>query len=67
MKKSKKLRKIIRSATNGKPGAMYLMGKRCETGKELPLDKTSAEIWMEAAADAGFEPAIKWLEQNRKA
>ena len=66
MKKSKKLRKIIRGAMKGKPGAMYLMGVRCETGKEMPVDGYSAKIWMEAAADAGFKPAAEWLELHKK-
>lgn len=62
MHKSKRMRKIIKSAKMGKPYAMYQLGICYQLGKESELDLNKAAMWMQVAAEAGYEPAIQWLK-----
>ena len=61
MRKSKKLRAIIKQAKMGKPYAMYKLGIRYELGREMPQDINKAAEWISAAADEGYAPAVEWI------
>lgn len=62
MSKSKKMRKIIKSAKMGKPYAMYQLGIRYQLGYERVQDINEAAAWIRRAAEAGFAPAIEWMK-----
>lgn len=61
MAKSKKYRKLLKSAKMGKPQAMYRTGLCCQTGRMTEKDMTKAALWMTAASDKGYPPAEEWL------
>ncbi len=62
MSKSKKMRKIIKSAKMGKPYAMYQLGICYQLGKERVQDMNEAAKWISDAAEAGYAPAIEWMK-----
>ena len=62
MSKSKKLRRLIKSAKMGKPYAMYQLGICYQLGRERPQDMNEAAAWIASAADAGYAPAIEWIK-----
>lgn len=62
MKKSKKLRVICKQAKMGKPHQMYALALRYYEGVGVEEDMEMALYWMNAAADAGYVPALAWLE-----
>ena len=62
MSKSKKMRKLIKSAKMGNARSMYLLGLCCQLGKECEQDLNTAAQWMYCAADAGYEPAAQWVK-----
>ncbi len=57
MSKSKKMRKLIKSAKMGKAPAMYKLG----IYYELNGDMNTAATWISNASDAGYSPAIEWM------
>lgn len=62
MGKPKKLCKIIKQAKMGKPHQMYALALRLHEGIGVEEDPQGALFWMNQAADAGYEPAIAWLD-----
>jgi len=62
MSKSKKMRKIIKSAKMGKPYAMYQLGICYQLGKERTQDMNESAKWISFAAEAGYAPAIEWIK-----
>lgn len=62
MSKTKKMRKICKAAKMGKPCAMYALGIRYQLGRELAEDMKEAALWISAAAEAGYAPAIEWMK-----
>lgn len=62
MSKSKKMRKLIKSAKMGKPYAMYQLGICYQMGRERTQDMNEAARWISDAADAGYAPAIEWIK-----
>ena len=62
MKKSKKLRKIRKAATMGKPWAMFKLGIMYMEGRQMPQDPIEAAIWIEWAAALEYPPAINWVK-----
>lgn len=62
MGKPKKLRKLIKAAKMGKPCAMYRLGICFETGTMTEKDLTKAAVWISAAAEAGYAPALEWIK-----
>jgi len=61
MGKPKKLRILCKQAKMGKPHQMYALALRLELGRGVKQDMDLAVAWMNAAADAGYGPAIEWL------
>ena len=61
MKKSKKLRRLIKAAKSGKPYAMYRLGICFETGYMTDKNMSNAVKWISSAADAGYIPAKEWI------
>lgn len=61
MGKTKKLRKLIKAVKMGKPCAMYRLGICFETGNMTEKDLTKAAEWISAAAEAGYAPALEWI------
>ena len=61
MGKPKKLRKLTKAAKIGKPYAMYRLGICFETGHMTEKDMAKAAIWISTAAEAGYAPAIEWI------
>lgn len=62
MRKPKKLRKLIKAAKMGKPYAMYRLGIYFETGTMTKKNSDKAAEWISAAAEVGYAPAKKWIE-----
>jgi len=62
MGKPKKLRIICKQAKMGKPHQMYALALRYYEGVGVEEDMEMALYWMNAAADAGYAPALVWLE-----
>ena len=62
MKKTKKLRKLIKAAKMGKPYAMYRLGIAYQLGRYVALDMNTAFGWISEAAECGYAPAISWIE-----
>ena len=63
VKKSKKLRKIMKAATMGKPWAMYKLGLMYINGNPFPQDPIEAAVWIEWAAALEYAPAIEWVKK----
>lgn len=61
MRKSKKLRRFLKSAKMGKPWAMYRLGIEYEIGKLLPQDTLKAAEWINRAAELNYAQAIEWI------
>ena len=61
MGKPKKLRKLIKAAKMGNLCAMYRLGICFETGNMTEKDLTKAAEWISAAAEAGYTPAVEWI------
>ncbi len=61
MRKTKKLRLLIKQAKMGKPYAMYQLGIRYQLGRELNFDMVKAAEWISEAAELGYAPAIEWI------
>jgi TPR repeat protein len=61
MSKPKKLRTLIKGARMGKPHAMYALGILHQTGRGMPQDLHLAALWIGAAAECGYRPAILWM------
>ena len=61
MGKTKKMRKLIKAAKMGKPYAMYQLGVRYQLGRERPQNINEAAAWITDAAEAGYAPAIEWM------
>ncbi len=57
MSKSKKMRKLIKSAKMGRAPAMYKLG----VYYELNGDMSTASEWISKASDVGNLPAIEWI------
>ena len=64
MRKSKRLRTLIKQAKMGKPHAMYALGLRYLAGREVPRDRIEALLWIRGAAEAGYRPAVLWLRDT---
>lgn len=62
MSKSKKVRKLIKSAKTGRPHAMYKLGIAYQTGKIFSQNINESVGWMAEAAKFGYEPAIEWIK-----
>lgn len=62
MSKTKKVRKLFKSAKMGKPYAMYQLGICYQLGKEMPFDMSEAAQWIAQAAEAGYAPAEEWIK-----
>lgn len=62
MRRSKKVRKLVKAAKMGKSRAMYLLGLRYETGTGVPQDLGEAAVWISAAAEEGYAPALLWMK-----
>ena len=62
MRKSKKLRTLIKQAKMGKPYAMYQLGICYQLGRERVQDMNEAAAWIAASAEAGYIPAIEWMK-----
>ena len=62
MKKSRKMRKLIKSAKMGKPYAMYQLGICSQLGEECAQDMEFAAALISEAAEAGYAPAIEWMK-----
>ena len=62
MRKSKKLRTLIKQAKMGKPCAMYQLGICYQLGRERAQDMNEAAFWISCAAEAGYAPAIEWMK-----
>ena len=62
MSKSKKMRKLCKSAKMGKPYAMYMLGIRYQLGRECGQNMNEAAKWIGNAAEAGYAPAIEWMK-----
>ena len=62
MKKTKKLRKLIKAAKMGKPRAMYLLGMRYNAGCGITQDADYAFYWILCASEAGYAPAAAWMK-----
>lgn len=61
MKKTKKMRKLLKAAKLGKTYAMYQIGLCYQLGKDCEMDLYQAAAWMRTAAENGYQPAIEWL------
>ncbi len=62
MRKPKKLRIIFKQAKMGKPHRMYALANRYYSGIGVAQDAEKALYWMRLAADAGYAPAVAWME-----
>lgn len=62
MGKSKKLRKLMKSAKCGNSWAMYQLGICYETGRMTEQDMTKAADWMRCAANGGCFQAVEWIK-----
>ena len=62
MGKTKKMRKLIKAAKMGKPYAMYQLGICYQLGRECQQNMNEAAVWIAAAAEAGYVPAIEWIK-----
>lgn len=62
MAKTKKMRKLIKAAKMGKPYAMYQLGICYQLGRECQQNMNEAAVWIAAAAEAGYAPAIEWIK-----
>ena len=62
MRKTKKLRSLIKQAKMGKPYAMYELGIRYQLGRGRTQDLNEAANWISCAAQAGYAPAIEWMK-----
>ena len=61
MKKSKSLRRLIKSAKMGKPYAKYQLGLIYDEGKQLAQNKELALYLIAEAAELGYLPAKEWI------
>ncbi len=61
MRRSKKVRRLVKAAKMGKLRAMYLLGLRYEAGTGVPQDLGEAAVWMSVAAEEGYAPAVLWM------
>ena len=62
MRKSKKLRTLIKQAKMGKPCAMYQLGICYQLGRGRTQNLNEAAVWISCAAEAGYAPAIEWMK-----
>ncbi len=62
MRKQKKVRIVMKQAKMGKPHQMYALALRYDEGRGVERDGEKALYWMNLAADAGYQPALRWLE-----
>lgn len=62
MRKSKKMRRLVKAAKMGKPYAMYQLGICYQLGRECVQDMNEAAIWICNAAEAGYVLAIEWMK-----
>ena len=62
MGKTKKMRKLCKAAKMGKPYAMYQLGICYQLGRECQQNMNEAAVWIVAAAEAGYAPAIEWIK-----
>ena len=62
MKKSKKLRTLIKQAKMGMPYAMYQLGICYQLGRGRVQGMNEAAAWIAASAEAGYIPAIEWMK-----
>lgn len=62
MRKTKKIRKLIKSAKMGMPYAMYALGIRYEIGRGVERSMIEAAYWIGEAADEGYLPAEEWIK-----
>ena len=62
MGKPKKLRIICKQAKMGKPHQMYALANRYDSGVGVEQNAEKALYWMNMAADAGYAPAVAWME-----
>ncbi len=63
MKKSKKIKALIKGAKMGKASAQYALGLAYEEGKSLPQSTERAIAWIGEAAAQGHEGAKAWLAE----
>ena len=63
MGKPKKLCIICKQAKMGKPHQMYALAILYYEGTGVEEDTEKALYWMNLAADAGYAPALAWLEE----
>ncbi len=64
MSKSKKLRTLQKQAKMLKPSAMYRLGIWYSLGKQVEKSDDKAADWIGIAAELGYKPAQKWLDEN---
>lgn len=61
MAKTKKVRRLIKSAGRENVRAMYELGLLYELGRGVRQDMAEAVYWIDEAASLGFAPAIEWM------
>jgi uncharacterized protein len=54
-----------RAAGHDDPRAEFNIGLAYAKGLGVPIDPGAARNWIQKAADAGSEPARRWLAANR--
>ena len=62
MRKTKKLRLIMKRAKMGNPIAMYQLGVRYQLGWGIPANPVKAVEWISDSAEFGYAPAVDWME-----
>ena len=62
MRKSKKLRTLVKQAGMGNPRAAYLLGIRYQLGHGFPQDISKAAEWISFSAVLGYPPALEWIK-----
>ena len=62
MSKTKKVRKLFKSAKMGNPYAMYKLGIAYQLGKIVSQNMNESAMWIEEAARLGCVPAIEWIK-----
>ncbi len=62
MKKSRRIKKLIKAAKMGHPYSMYKLGLVYDVGEELPENPELALALIDAAAEMGCAGAIAWME-----
>lgn len=60
--KTKKYRKLLKSAESGNPDSLYRLGIYTHNGKYESTDINRAFSYIYASAQLGYKPAVGWIE-----